>query len=183
MTKLSYEEWKTKTSLLGLLKTSFAENKIEDILMEEYQLYLSKEVNLTPEQIKTLEDAFANYPEDFPTTSPYASIEGVQEQIKISLEQNPEFTTLLIFYISKVDMNDKNHPRYTLEKMVIGDHQSKAMEESIVGAEPTHTDIEKRMELTGESYYTAREELREQAYGGTHSKSPSQSWGDFWKTY
>lgn len=121
MTKLTYEEWKTKTSLFGLLKTSFTENKIEDILMEEYQLYLSKEVKLSSEQIKTLEDAFASYPEDFPTTSPYASMKGVQEQIKNSLEQTPEFTKILIFYISKVDMTDKNRPHFTLEKMEVGE--------------------------------------------------------------
>ena len=122
MTKLSYEEWKTKTSLLELLKTSFTENKIEDILMEEYQLYLSKEVKLSPEQIKTLEDAFASYPGEFPTTSPYASMKGVQEQIKNSLEQNPEFTKILIFYISKVDMTDKNRPHFTMEKMEVGEY-------------------------------------------------------------
>lgn len=121
MTKLSYEEWKTKrTTFPELIKDYYTENKIEDILMEEYQLYLSKEVKLSPEQIKTLEDSFASYPEDFPTTSPYASMKGVQEQIKNSLEQNPEFTKILIFYISKVDMTDKNHPHFTLEKMEVG---------------------------------------------------------------
>jgi hypothetical protein len=39
------------------------------------------------------------------------------------------------------------------------------------------------MELTQESYYTARENLREEAYGTTHSKPPGQSWGDYWKSY
>lgn len=34
------------------------------------------------------------------------------------------------------------------------------------------------------NYYTARERLRELAYGGKygHEKSPYQSWGDFWKS-
>jgi len=36
------------------------------------------------------------------------------------VEQNPEFTKILIFYISKVDMTDKNHPHFTLEKMEVG---------------------------------------------------------------
>lgn len=122
MTKLSYEDWKTKsTTLSELLKISFTENKIEDILMEEYQHYLSKEVKLTPEQIKTLEDAFASYPGEFKTTSPYASMEGVQEQLKNSFERSPECTKTLIFYISNVDMTDKNHPRFTLEKMEVGE--------------------------------------------------------------
>lgn len=37
---------------------------------------------LTQEQIKTLEDAFASYPEDFLTTSKYASMKGIQEQLE-----------------------------------------------------------------------------------------------------
>jgi hypothetical protein len=49
--------------------------------------------------------------------------------------------------------------------------------------EPTEREIRNRMKLTGESYYTAREELREEAYGGTYTKPPGQSWGDFWKSY
>jgi hypothetical protein len=35
---------------------------------------------LTPEQIKTLEDAFASYPKDFQTTSKYASMQGIPER-------------------------------------------------------------------------------------------------------
>ena len=52
-----------------------------------------------------------------------------------------------------------------------------------VAKEPTESQIRKRMELTQESYYTARENLREEAYGTTHSKPPGQSWGDYWKSY
>jgi hypothetical protein len=134
---------------------------------------------LTQEQIKTLEDAFAGYPEDFKRTSPYASMEGIQKQ----LDTLDGLDDGIIFYISKVDMIDKNHPYYTLEKMIIGDHHSKAIVESLGGTEPTESQIRNRMELTQESYYTARENLREEAYGTTHTKSPGQSWGDYWKSY
>jgi len=134
---------------------------------------------LTQEQIKTLEDAFASYPEDFKRTSPYASMEGIQKQ----LDTLDGLDGGIIFYISKVDMIDKNHPHYILEKMIIGDHHSKAIMESLGGTEPTESQIKKRMELTQESYYTARENLREEAYRTTHSKPPGQSWGDYWKSY
>ena len=52
-----------------------------------------------------------------------------------------------------------------------------------VEKEPTESQIRKRMELTQESYYSAREKLREEAYGTTHSKPPGQSWGDYCKSY
>lgn len=56
---------------------------------------------LTQEQIKTLEDAFASYPKDFPTSSKYASMKGIQEQLD-ELNGGPG----IIFYISKATMND-----------------------------------------------------------------------------
>jgi hypothetical protein len=136
---------------------------------------------LTPEQIKTLEDAFASYPEDFKTTSPYASMKGIQEQLDVFEQFGLDDG--IIFYISKVDMTDKNCPHFTLEKMIIGYHRSKVIIESLGGTEPTESQIKKRMELTQESYYSARENLREEAYGTTHSKPPGQSWGDYWKSY
>jgi hypothetical protein len=136
---------------------------------------------LTPEQIKTLEDAFASYPEDFKRTSPYASMEGIQKQLDIFDEL--KLDDGIIFYISKVDTTDKYHPYYTLEKMIIGDDHSKAIVESLGGTEPTESQIRNRMELTEESYYTARENLREEAYRTAHTKSPGQSWGDYWKSY
>jgi len=49
--------------------------------------------------------------------------------------------------------------------------------------EPTESQIREYMKTTGKDYYNAREEIREEAYGTTYSKSPVQSWGDFWKTY
>ncbi len=134
---------------------------------------------LTQEQIKTLEDAFASYPEDFKRTSPYASMEGIQKQ----LDTLDGLDDGIICYISKVDMIDKNHPHCILEKMIIGDHHSKAIMESLGATEPKESQIRKRMELTQESYYTARENLREEAYRTTHSKPPGQSWGDYWKSY
>jgi hypothetical protein len=76
-------------------------------------------IKLTPEQIKTLEYAFAGYPEDFPTSSPYASMQGIQEQLKRFV-----FNKGIIFYISKVDMIDKNCPHFTMEKMEVGETSS-----------------------------------------------------------
>lgn len=70
---------------------------------------------LTPEQIKTLEDAFASYPEDFPTTSKYASMKGIQEQLE-ELNGEPGF----IFYISKASMND-GATHCSMDKMKIGE--------------------------------------------------------------
>lgn len=37
---------------------------------------------LTAEQIKTLEDAFASYPEDFTGNPKLTTMEGIQEQLK-----------------------------------------------------------------------------------------------------
>lgn len=36
---------------------------------------------LTQEQIKTLEDAFASYPDNYDKTLKYSSMEGIQEQL------------------------------------------------------------------------------------------------------
>lgn len=134
---------------------------------------------LTAEQIKTLEDAFASYPEDFKATSKYANMKGIQEQLD-KLKGEPG----LIFYISKANMIDKHHPQVVIEKMVPGVNKSTPNPTTeYVAKEPTESQIRKRMELTQESYYTARENLREEAYGTTHSKPPGQSWGDYWKSY
>ena len=48
------------------------------------------------------------------------------------------------------------------------------------GEEPTQEQIYKHMIKINDNYYTAREQLRELAYGG---KPPNgfSSWGDFWK--
>ena len=48
--------------------------------------------------------------------------------------------------------------------------------------EPTQEEIRKHMVRTKLSFYNAREELREKAYGG---KPPNNyaSWGDYWKSY
>lgn len=70
-----------------------------------------------------------------------------------------------------------------MEKMMVGETQSETIVESAGCTEPTEREIRNRMELSGESYYTAREELREEAYGKTYTKSPGQSWGDYWKSY
>ena len=50
--------------------------------------------------------------------------------------------------------------------------------------EPSEAEIRRLMNSNNLSYYTARERLRELAYGGKygHEKSPYQSWGDFWKS-
>jgi nucleoid-associated protein YejK len=75
---------------------------------------------LTQEQIKTLEDAFASYPKDFPTTSKYASMQGIQEQLE---ELNGEPGN--IFYIEKAYTLDENIPGEQLHcsivKMKVGE--------------------------------------------------------------
>lgn len=68
--------------------------------------------------------------------------------------------------------------------MIVGENKSTPnLTTECVEKEPTESQIRSRMELTQESYYTARENLREDAYGATHTKSPGQSWGDYWKSY
>lgn len=57
------------------------------------------------------------------------------------------------------------------------------MNEIPKGTEPTEEDIRQFIKKSDgmESYYTAREKLREKSYGG---KPPGgyQSWGDYWKS-
>jgi hypothetical protein len=135
---------------------------------------------LTPEQIKTLEDAFAGYPEDFKRTLKYSTMEGIQEQLA-ELDEELGF----IWYISKARKNEQlNEYEVTMERMVAGvDISTPNLTTESTPKEPAESQIRKRMELTQESYYTARENLREEAYGATHTKSPAQSWGDYWKSY
>ena len=134
---------------------------------------------LTAEQIKTLEDAFVSYPEDFKATSKYANMKGIQEQL-----YDLEGEHGLIFYISKVNVYEDGREHFVMEKMVPGVNKSTPNPTTeCVAKEPTESQIRKRMKLTQESYYTSRENLREEAYGTTHSKPPGQSWGDYWKSY
>lgn len=77
---------------------------------------------LTQEQIKTLEDVFESYPEGFPTTSKYASMKGIQEQLE---ELNGEPGN--IFYISKAYTLNAHVPglqvHCAMNKMKIGEHK------------------------------------------------------------
>jgi hypothetical protein len=52
----------------------------------------------------------------------------------------------------------------------------------VVGNEPSADAVNQYMAEHQESYYNARERLREIAYGG---KPPGgfQCWGDYWKAY
>lgn len=70
---------------------------------------------LTPEQIKTLEDAFASYPEDYRGKSQYVSMEGIQKQLD---ELNGD--SGLIFYISRMDVLDDGQIHCVMEKMIPG---------------------------------------------------------------
>jgi hypothetical protein len=70
---------------------------------------------LTSEQIKTLEDAFASYPEDYNSDTKYANMNSIQEQLD-GLKGEPGD----IFYISKVNMVDKiNLHKFTIERMEV----------------------------------------------------------------
>lgn len=72
----------------------------------------------------------------------------------------------------------------TPEKMLPEENKSMPNPKTeCVEKEPTESQIRKRIELNQESYYSARENLREEVYGATHSKPPGQSWGDYWKSY
>lgn len=135
---------------------------------------------LTQEQIKTLEDAFASYPDEYIRTHKCDTMEGIQEQLK-KLNGEPG----IIFYISHVRLNEElNKYGFTINKMVPGVNESRQTPTTeCVEKEPTEDQIRKRMELTQESYYSARENLRGEAYGATHSKPPGLSWGDYWKSY
>lgn len=134
----------------------------------------------TQEQIKTLEDAFASYPDDYRRTHKYANMEGIQEQLK-ELNGEPGY----IFYISHVRLNEElNKYGFSINKMVPGVNESTPnITVERVEKEPSDSQIREYMEKNNLSYYTAREILREGAYGNTHSKSPAQSWGDYWKSY
>lgn len=66
---------------------------------------------LTQEQIKTLEDAFASYPDDYKRTHKYATMKGIQEQLK-ELNGEPG----IIFYISHVHKYG-----FSIDKMEVGE--------------------------------------------------------------
>jgi hypothetical protein len=71
---------------------------------------------LTTEQIKTLEDAFVSYPEDYKKTPKYATMEGIQEQLD---ELKDDIGR--IYYISKVSKNQKlNAYNFTMNAMEVG---------------------------------------------------------------
>jgi hypothetical protein len=134
---------------------------------------------LTAEQIKTLGNAFASYAEVYEVGGKYRSMEGIQEQLD-ELNGKPGF----IFYISSMIEDESGDVHCTMSRMVPGENASTSTPTTeCVEKEPTENQIRRRMELTLESYYTARENLREEAYGATHSKQPGQSWGDYWKSY
>jgi hypothetical protein len=135
---------------------------------------------LTQAQIKILEAAFASYPSGYPMSPDgYNSMQGIQDQLD-ALDGQLGF----IFYVSKCTYNEEeNHFHYTMEKMIPGVQLEPKAQLNDVPQEPDDDQVRIRMENTGESYYTARENLREDTYGGMYSKPPGQSWGDFWKTY
>ena len=83
---------------------------------------------LTPDQIKTLEDAFANYPEDFSGISKYDSMEGIQEQLD-ELNNEPG----KIFYVTNV-RGTPSHRGFTIEIMKVGEVKWKEL---------YHQDLEK----------------------------------------
>lgn len=72
---------------------------------------------LTQEQIKTLEDVFASYPEDFPKTSKYASMEGIKEQLESpTVDANGN---KIIFYMTP--FKGDGEYSFSLHKMYIGE--------------------------------------------------------------
>lgn len=71
---------------------------------------------LTEEQIKTLEDAFASYPEDYSVIPKYFTMEGIQEQLD-SLEDGNES----IFYITNVKLIEEvGVDRFSINRIRVG---------------------------------------------------------------
>ena len=76
---------------------------------------------LTQEQIKTLEDVFASYPEDYERTPKFTSMEGIQGQL--ILKQVDKCGNPYVCYISNVhkrDENDKGPYSFSMNKLIIG---------------------------------------------------------------
>ena len=75
-------------------------------------------------------------------------------------------------------------PKESKLKKIISDTDKniKRDQELATMKHPTEEDVKKRRKETGESYYDARERLREIAYGGKPPYGFS-SWGDYWKHY
>lgn len=71
---------------------------------------------LTQEQIKILEDAFASYPENCPVPSKYATMKGIQEQLN---ELDEKFN--IVMYISEARFNDDGGYGFTMEKLTLGE--------------------------------------------------------------
>ena len=84
-------------------------------------------IKLTPEQIKTLEDAFDGYPEGYPKTPKYTTMEGIQEQLD-ELNGNPGY----IVYISKAEMTEEDTVGFfRMENMEVGETSSDVTAESV----------------------------------------------------
>jgi hypothetical protein len=132
-------------------------------------------VKLTEAQIKILEDAFSSYPVDYTSSTNFTSMEGIQRQLDALENENG-----YIWYMSEYDSESM---LFKLEKMIPGLDVQQNIMTDYTPEEPTESQIQNRMTATGESYYNVRENLREESYGETHSKSPGQSWGDYWKSY
>lgn len=93
---------------------------------------------LTLEQIKTLEDAFADFPENFNRSSIYANMWGIYQQL-IALNDKPG----LIFYIRGVYISD-GELGCSIEKMLPGVNASTSTPNHTfesVPKEPTESQI------------------------------------------
>jgi hypothetical protein len=132
-------------------------------------------MKLTKAQIKILEDAFSRFPADYTSSTNFTSMEGIQRQLDALENENG-----YIFYMSEYDRETMS---FKIEKMVPGLDVQQNIMADYTPEEPTESQIRNRMTTTGENYYNARENLREEAYGEKYSKSPGQSWGDYWKSY
>jgi hypothetical protein len=75
---------------------------------------------LTAEQIKTLEDAFASYPKDFSTTPKYASMKGIQEQLK-SLMVDRDGKQFICYQTHGKKNEELGVYGFNMHKMIVGE--------------------------------------------------------------
>jgi hypothetical protein len=61
-------------------------------------------MKLTPEQRKTIEDAFNAYPEGYVSNYKYSTMKGIEEQLENPNEKDGK---RMVYYISNVKLDEK----------------------------------------------------------------------------
>lgn len=72
-------------------------------------------MKLTPEQRKTIEDAFNEYPDSYERNYKYGTMDGIEEQLENPTEKDGK---KIIFYISNVKLDEKlNAHSFSISKV------------------------------------------------------------------